>query len=126
MAKDSEKYRYLTVGLAWDSDVLARLEEDAHKHQMGDQLAKMIALRLTEYYELVQRGFVVPGISVLAEPLTPRALATAGGVQHPTETRMRKSLASSPPTSEPIVLEESARVGANADAALMAFLNEDD
>ena|SRR5437763_5287530 len=125
MPKDSEKYRYLTVGLAWDSEVLERLMADANKCQMGDQLAKMIAVRLTEYYELVKRGVVVPGITVLAQPPSPETTAVKVATQT-TETRTGKSLAPSPLSSEPIVLPESASVGANADAALLAFLDEDE
>ena len=123
MPKDGTKYRYLTVGLAWDSEVLQQLETDANKHQMGDQLAKMIALRITEYYELVKRGFVVPGITVLSKPQDP---VTVGGTREITETRVRTSNASSPPSSEPIILPEAVSVGANANAALEAFLDEED
>src|SRR5437667_11184418 len=121
MPKDGTKYRYLTVGLAWDSEVLERLETDASKHQMDDQLAKMIALRITEYYELVKRGVVVPGITVLAEPSAPTTVKVATQI---TETRMSSNNA--PPSSEPTVLSESVSVGANASAALLAFMDEDD
>lgn len=124
MPKDGTKYRYLTVGLAWDSEVLERLEADASKHQMGDQLAKMIALRITEYYELVKRGVVVPGITVLTEPSAPTTVKVA---TQTTETRMGSSSSvPSPPSSEPTVLSESVSVGANASAALLAFMDEED
>ena len=119
MPKDTGKYRYLTVGLAWDSGVLQSLESDANKHQMGDQLAKMIGIRLTEYYELVKRGVVVPGITVLAEPSEPTTAPVL-------ITDARKSIAPPPPSSEPMVLLESASVGANAGAALLAFMDDED
>jgi hypothetical protein len=122
MPKDTDKYRYLTVGLAWDSEVLQQLEADANKHQMGDQLAKMIALRITEYYELVKRGVVVPGITLLTQQPSPDP-PTVKIAALPTDTRVRKS---SPPLSEPIVVPESARVGANASAALIAFMDDED
>jgi hypothetical protein len=122
MPKDTDKYRYLTVGLSWGSEVLERLQADAERHQMGDQLAKMIAVRLTEYYELVNRGVVVPGITVLAaEPST-----TVRVARETTETRTRSNSVASPAPSEPIVLPEAASVGANANAALEAFLEDDE
>jgi hypothetical protein len=54
MPKDRERYRYVDVGLERSSWVLARFEEDARRHQMSDQPGKLVALRLTEYYELKQ------------------------------------------------------------------------
>ena len=51
MPKDREKYRYVDVGLERGSWTLAMFEEDARRHLMSDQPGKLIALRLTEYYE---------------------------------------------------------------------------
>jgi hypothetical protein len=56
MPKDTEKYQYFTVGIERDSWALERLKADAKKHHMSDQPGKLIALRLTEYYELLERG----------------------------------------------------------------------
>jgi hypothetical protein len=56
MPKDTEKYQYFTVGLERDSWALERFKADAKKHHMSDQPGKLIALRLTEYYELLERG----------------------------------------------------------------------
>jgi hypothetical protein len=58
MPKDPEKYQYFTVGLLKESFALEALKADAVKHHMIDQPAKLIALRLTEYYDLLAR--VVP------------------------------------------------------------------
>jgi hypothetical protein len=52
MPKDREKYRYIDVGLERGSWALAMFEEDARHHHMSDQPGKLMALRLTEYYEL--------------------------------------------------------------------------
>lgn len=61
MARDKEKYQYLLIGLLKDSDALRWLLEDARQHHMEDQLAKLAAIRLTEYYEqLAGRGGVIP------------------------------------------------------------------
>src|SRR5438105_1505806 len=67
MSQDSEKYHYFTVGLLKDSFALEALEADALKHHMIDQPAKLIALRLTEYYDLLTRvAPTVPGASLFA------------------------------------------------------------
>jgi hypothetical protein len=52
MPKDREKYRYIDVGLERGSWALAMFEEDARRHHMSDQPGKLMALRLTEFYEL--------------------------------------------------------------------------
>ena len=52
MPKDREKYRYIDVGLERGSWALVMFEEDARRHHMSDQPGKLMALRLTEYYEL--------------------------------------------------------------------------
>jgi hypothetical protein len=51
MPKDRERYRYIDVGLERGSWALVMFEEDARRHHMSDQPGKLIALRLTEYYE---------------------------------------------------------------------------
>ncbi len=56
MPKDPEKYQYFTVGLLKESFALDALKADALKHHMIDQPAKLIALRLTEYYALLARA----------------------------------------------------------------------
>ena len=53
MPKDLEKYQYFTVGLLKDSFALESLKADAMKHHMIEHPAQLIALRLTEYYDLL-------------------------------------------------------------------------
>lgn len=69
MPKNREKYRYFEVGLAHDSWVLTQLEKDAILHQMDDQPAKLIAMRLTEYYKLADMGIFAPGITERMQPM---------------------------------------------------------
>jgi hypothetical protein len=117
VGKDTQKYRYLNVGLGWDSWVLSQLQADAELHQMEDQPGKLAALRLTEYYRLVEQGLIVPGLTVLskgAQEADPTAL-----VQQPAH-RTR----STPLSQQATVLSESSRVGANANAALLAFMDD--
>ena len=65
MPKDSEKYQYFTVGLLKSSFALEALKADAMKHHMVEQPAKLIALRLTEYYDLLARvGPPMPNVSL--------------------------------------------------------------
>ncbi len=121
MPKDTEKYRYLNVGLGWDSWVLSRLLQDAEMHQMADQPAKLAALRLTEYYRLVERGIIEPGVTVLSRrEISQETEKTAPIREEAAATQRRKNTPASA-----IVLEESASVGANANAALLAFIDED-
>lgn len=56
MSQDDEKYMYFTVGLLKDSSTLEALRRDALKYHMIDQPNKLIALRLTEYYDLLAQG----------------------------------------------------------------------
>jgi hypothetical protein len=56
MSQDHEKYTYFTVGLLKDSSTLETLWQDAFKYHMIDQPGKLIALRLTEYYDLLSQG----------------------------------------------------------------------
>ena len=67
MSQDQDKYLYFHVGLLKNSFALDALRQDALKYHMVDQPDQLIALRLTEYYELMARG-VLPRIGVpLAE-----------------------------------------------------------
>jgi hypothetical protein len=64
MPKDSEKYQYFTVGLLKSSFALEALKADATKHHMIEQPARLIALRITEYYDLLARvGPLMPNVS---------------------------------------------------------------
>lgn len=72
MSQDREKYLYFTVGLLKNSSTIDALWQDALKYHMIDQPGKLIALRLTEYYELVAQGSLHPGASALLAT-TPRA-----------------------------------------------------
>ena len=81
MSQDLEKYLYFTVGLLKNSFALDALSQDALKYHLIDQPGKLIALRLTEYYEMVARGNLHPGASI---PLA----ATSKGITSPTTGQM--------------------------------------
>ncbi len=67
MSQDlEEKYVYFNVGLLKNSFGLDALWQDALKYHMIDQPGKLIAFRLTEYYEMMARGVLHPGPSVNA------------------------------------------------------------
>jgi hypothetical protein len=78
MPKNSDKYRYFQVGIGWESWTLKQLEGDATLHQMEDQPAKLIALRLTEYYKLAEMGVFVPGVTARMRIETPSPSAANG------------------------------------------------
>ena len=66
MSQDVERYLYFTVALLKDSFALDALWQDALKYHMIDQPGKLIAVRLTEYYEIMSSGVLpsVAGISI--------------------------------------------------------------
>jgi hypothetical protein len=88
MPQDSEEYLYFTVGLLKNSFALDALRQDALKYHMIDQPAKLIALRLTEYYELMARGILHQGVG-MASAATPTTISNGG-------ERERVAAASSP------------------------------
>lgn len=60
MPQDVERYLYFTVALLKDSGALDALWQDALKYHMIDQPGKLIAMRLTEYYEIKANGIMPP------------------------------------------------------------------
>jgi hypothetical protein len=62
----SDKYIYFTVGILKESTALEALTQDALKYHMIDQPGHLIALRLTEYYEMMNPGIVQPVVRVPA------------------------------------------------------------
>lgn len=60
MPQDVERYLYFTVALLKDSAALDALWQDALKYHMIDQPGKLIAMRLTEYYEIKANGYMPP------------------------------------------------------------------
>ena len=71
--QDRDQYVYFTIKLLKGSLAVNALWQDAMNYHMIDQPDKLIALRLTEYYELVARGALRPGPSMLGVPPTPTA-----------------------------------------------------
>src|SRR5947207_14511449 len=70
MSQEREKYLYFTVGLLKNSATLDVLWQDALKYHMIDQPGKLIALRLTEHYEMIAQNNLHSGadISITAMP----------------------------------------------------------
>ena len=66
MSQDPEKYLHFNVGLLKNSFAVEALRQDALKYHMVDQPGHLIALRLTEYYELMARGGLPQGIGMLS------------------------------------------------------------
>ncbi len=79
MPQDTEKYLYFKVGLLKDSFALEALWQDALRYHMIDQPAKLIAMRLTEYYELTKKGPVhsTENIPMPMPPVTSTPVPTA-------------------------------------------------
>jgi hypothetical protein len=62
----SDKYLHFTVSLLKGSTALEALLDDALKHHMVDHPGQLIALRLTEYYQMMNQGIVQPVVRVPA------------------------------------------------------------
>jgi hypothetical protein len=71
MTQDRDQYVHFTIKLLKGSFTLGALWQDALKYHMIDQPEKLIALRLTEYYELLTRGVLRPGPSIQGVSDTP-------------------------------------------------------
>jgi hypothetical protein len=85
----SEKFLYFTVGLLKGSDALEALRQDATRYHMIDHPGQLIALRLTEYYEMIDQGIIQPGIRVPGIKTSPEAETTTSHEQiAPTETHV--------------------------------------
>lgn len=85
MAPDQDQYVHFTIKLLKGSFALNALWQDALNYHMIDHPDKLIALRLTEYYEMISRGSTRPGNGVQnmqATPVTP--VAHMSNKAHPT------------------------------------------
>lgn len=69
MAQDREQYVQFTIKLLKGSFALNALWQDALNYHMIDQPEKLIALRLTEYYEMISRGAARPGPGPAMQPM---------------------------------------------------------
>jgi hypothetical protein len=69
MPPDRDQYVQFTIKLLKGSFALNALWQDAVKYHMIDQPDKLIALRLTEYYEMVARGASPSGFGMQGMPV---------------------------------------------------------
>lgn len=79
MAQDRDQYLQFTIKLLKGSFALSALWQDALNYHMIDQPEKLIAMRLTEYYELIARGTLRPGPSAPGAPHPQAASVTPAG-----------------------------------------------
>ncbi len=139
MPKDTEKYQYFTFGLLRGSWALQKFLNDAERHHVLDQPGKLAGIRLTEYYELTEKGAIMTGAIPAMTPMPPGGVATNGatnGTEQTTTTISstrrggRSSKAVEPPPA--VATDEEAMMGLsgdpdeNADAALSFFMDEDE
>jgi hypothetical protein len=119
--QDRDQYVYFTIKLLKGSFALNALWQDALNYHMIDQPDKLIAMRLTEYYELVARGALRPGptmVGVAPMPTSGRAAPPAAPAT-PTGRLPETQSPSSPdnPSDEVILSSPSSSVEQNADDA---------
>ncbi len=98
----SEKFLYFTVGFLKGSAALDALRQDATKYHMIDHPGQLIALRLTEYYELVSQGNIQPVVHVPAGKLSPEAETTASYEQVSSAGAPQRPVPPSFPSAAPI------------------------
>ncbi|MBO0782264.1 MAG: hypothetical protein J2P37_25885 [Ktedonobacteraceae bacterium] len=121
MSQDTDKYLHFNVGLLKDSFALEALWQDAMKYHMIDQPGKLIALRLTEYYEMLSKGLIqTGGGSPLKTPPTPPPTPITNGANG--EAEMGQSFSEASQTGEHTSLDgnivtASPDVDQNADEA---------
>lgn len=123
MAKDPIKNRYFQLGIAWNSWTLAKLEADAKLHQMEDQITKLMVLRLTEYYKLVEKGMIIPGATAMMP--APMQVQTSSNGHTPDVAGKRESAAEQEQPGLNTV-GESSNAGENADEALDFYKMDDE
>ena len=117
MSQDVEKYLYFNVGLLKNSFGLDALWQDAMKYHMVDQPGQLIALRLTEYYEMMARGILHPGVRVPIAA-TPAASGDRSGGEEMAGTSSLGMNGTNPLTSqmEAYHLDDESIVAASPDA----------
>jgi hypothetical protein len=121
--QDRDQYVYFTIKLLKGSFALNALWQDALNYHMIDQPDKLIAMRLTEYYELVARGALRPGptmVGVAPVPTSGRP-APPTAPASPTGRLPEPPQPAAPPPGSPgdeiIVSSPSSSVEQNADDA---------
>jgi len=90
MSQDREKYLYFTVGLLKNSSTMDALWQDALKYHMIDQPGKLIALRLTQYYEMLTQGKLHAGTGISITP-PPKAISNGHGRESKTSVNSTSS-----------------------------------
>lgn len=65
MAKNDEKYLYVTISLTRGSDAEKSFTRDMERHHMTDNPGKLAGLRLTEFYELMEQGIIAPSLQAM-------------------------------------------------------------
>lgn len=100
----SDKYVYFTIGVLKDSETLGALRQDAIKHHMVDFPGQLIALRLAEYYELMNNATVQPVMLVPApvKPAEEKERSTLSTAPHPVHPiHLTPAPSSAPPPTNP-------------------------
>lgn len=115
MSQDSEKYLYFTIGLLKHSSTLEALWQDALKYHMIDQPGKLIALRLTEYYDMIAQGGLHAGAGLSITPL-PKAHEN-GHSRESTSVANFAGTNGANPTSDEGIIAASPDAEQNADEA---------
>jgi hypothetical protein len=137
MGRDKAKNKYFEVGFEKDSWVLDRIADDARFSHMTGTPSKLLAMRLIEYYTLVEKGLIIPGASMRMSPMEPPvpqavpAMPTA--MEHADVLATQRQTNNDPdpiteaPPPPPVLAEINEEdAGDNADMALDFFLDDDD
>jgi len=72
MARDTERYAYFTIGIPRDSETLEKLLHDAKECGMQDAIARLLVVRLTDFYKQTSTTIPTraPQVQKVEEPET--------------------------------------------------------
>ncbi len=121
----SDKYVYFTVGILKGSSALESFRQDALKHHMIEHPGQLLALRLTEYYEMMNNGIIQPVVrmpAIMVEPEVKEKRTPSVPLTMPQASQTSPS-AFAPVTSYPVSRLSQAQTNAPGDAS-NAFIGQ--
>ena len=104
--RDSNKRR-LDVAMERDSDTLESLSRDAKLHHMSDQLGKMAAIRLADYYLIAEKLGTYSAEGILVALTMVPGLTTSGTIAQETPDNISPLLREEPYIAPAETLEEN-------------------
>ncbi len=67
MARNKAKFRYYRIGIPLDSELPDLLDQDAKSCGMSAEIAKLVVVRLSDYYKGISTKSVLPPVQEVVE-----------------------------------------------------------